>query len=313
MFLCSCFSKSESKSETSGPLSPQAGSVPLAQLAGNGTRNAHSPKELASRPQTEPNAQALGGNQPAIRTPISTLLNSAPVEEKEDPSADCTPAPCEMLIWVNDPGPSDPKTLSELDQVIAEFRKNYQQFAKKNRYLSIKDGVEKAIEQAGSEKNVKLSAQIFETHIDATLKSVENKQNDAKAKWTGKVGGFMKKLYPVARISLQLTSSAAEVLCLRRFNPDYECHPLKVGSRWFGCYLTGRSLIATLMVVSRRWDWPGGWFSSSIKKNWVSGGKSRSKPTRRLEFTHHSRSYEREINRFDDLNRKVFQFRAPLL
>lgn len=106
---------------------------------------------------------------------------------------------------------ADTETSSELDQAIAEFKKNYQKFAERNKYLSIKDGVEEALRSAGSEKDIKRSAQIFEVHIDAALQAAEGKQKANKAKWTGKVGGFLKNMYPVARISLQLTSSAAEV------------------------------------------------------------------------------------------------------
>ena len=77
--------------------------------------------------------------------------------------------------------------------------------------VDVKDGVEKALQLAGSEKDIKRSAKIFEEQIEVTVLATEKKQETSKAKWTGKVGAFLKKIYPIARISLKLASSAGEV------------------------------------------------------------------------------------------------------
>ena len=102
--------------------------------------------------------------------------------------------------------------LSGFEQAIAKFRGNYEKFAAKNtKYIRVTDDVQSAITKAGSEINIKRAADIFEKQIAATVEAKESKRKEADAKWTGKVGSFLKKIYPIARMSLQIASSGAEV------------------------------------------------------------------------------------------------------
>jgi hypothetical protein len=65
--------------------------------------------------------------------------------------------------------------------------------------------------QAASGRDIKAASKIFEEQIAAVVQARQNKQDIQEAKWTGKVGGFLKTMYPVALMSLKLASSAGEV------------------------------------------------------------------------------------------------------
>ena len=103
-------------------------------------------------------------------------------------------------------------SFSAFEEAIAKFKGNYEKFAAKNSmYIHIIDDVQSAIQKAGSEINVKRAADIFEKQITATVEAKESKRKEADAKWMGKIGRFLKKIYPIARMSLQIVSSGAEV------------------------------------------------------------------------------------------------------
>jgi len=103
-------------------------------------------------------------------------------------------------------------TDSVLEQAISQFKKNYSKFANKNQYISnVKDDFGKAMEQAASGKDIKATSKLFEERIAAVMEAKQSKQDANESKWTGKVGGFLKAMYPIAIMSLQLASSAGEV------------------------------------------------------------------------------------------------------
>jgi hypothetical protein len=105
------------------------------------------------------------------------------------------------------------KALEKLNAAVKEFRENYTKFVEKNQqYLRVEDSdIQSAIEKAESAKDIKSSALIFEREIFATFQAREKKQHISDAKWTGKLGKFLKTLLPVAQVALQLTSAAAVV------------------------------------------------------------------------------------------------------
>ena len=104
------------------------------------------------------------------------------------------------------------RSLSELTNAMNEFKENYSLFAQKNKqYCKVQGDIQQALDIAGKEKDIKRSAQIFSAEITSTMGAIEKKQELSKSQWTGKFANFVIKLYPVARLSLQLTSAIAGV------------------------------------------------------------------------------------------------------
>jgi hypothetical protein len=44
------------------------------------------------------------------------------------------------------------------------------------------------------------------------MRATERKQQASDAKWTGKLGNFLKKVYPVAKVSLTVIGSIGSVI-----------------------------------------------------------------------------------------------------
>lgn len=100
----------------------------------------------------------------------------------------------------------------DLRAAVSEFHENYEKFAQKNRkFIRIGEDVWLAFQKAGGQQNVKGSVQVFRAEILSVMRTMERKDHAIKAKWTGRVGNFLTNLYPVARLSLQLTSAISEV------------------------------------------------------------------------------------------------------
>lgn len=77
--------------------------------------------------------------------------------------------------------------------------------------------MEAAIKLAGSESDVKRSADLFGDKIYATLEVNESKGQSSRIGWRKQLHTFLKCVYPVAQVSIQLTSSIAEVFPLLRY------------------------------------------------------------------------------------------------
>jgi len=101
---------------------------------------------------------------------------------------------------------------SELNSAVAEFRDHYQRFRSRNQQLiSVDDNIHSAIDNAVKVQDIKHSAHLFGAEISTTLTITKKKQELSGSKWLNKLGNFITKLYPVARLSLSLTSAIAEV------------------------------------------------------------------------------------------------------
>ena len=107
------------------------------------------------------------------------------------------------------------RALSELESAVTEFQKQYLRFLEKNRkYTRIEDAIDLAIQKAKSEKEIKRSAKIFGEEIARVTRIAGDKRVASEMTWRGRVGSFVTKLYPLARLSLRLTGSIAEVLSI---------------------------------------------------------------------------------------------------
>lgn len=105
------------------------------------------------------------------------------------------------------------RSQSELSKAIADFKLNYQKFASKNnQYILIEDDFQSAFQKAQEVDNIKHATQLFGEAVRVTFRIVERKKKLTESKWTHKVGDFLTKLYPVARLSFDVTAAVAEVL-----------------------------------------------------------------------------------------------------
>jgi hypothetical protein len=121
------------------------------------------------------------------------------------------------LIGADKQDPKIALALSQLGAAVDKFEKHYGNYAKKNKLHMVQNlnEVQAALTKAKGEKDFKLSAQIFENEITHVLQVNAKKQELSQSKRTGKVCNFLVKLYPIAKLSLGLTESAAEV-CIDR-------------------------------------------------------------------------------------------------
>jgi hypothetical protein len=118
------------------------------------------------------------------------------------------------LIDYGNEQPNISRALSELNSAVTEFKHHYEEFSKKDqRFIRVDrySDVQKAIEKAGKEQDINRSASIFETEISAAFRVMGKNQDLSKSKWVGKLSGFMTKVYPIARLSLRLTSAIVDV------------------------------------------------------------------------------------------------------
>jgi len=68
-----------------------------------------------------------------------------------------------------------------------------------------------ALQVADAEHNLRAAARIFRNEIENVLRIEEDKQQLSKGSWVRNVGEFLAKLYPLARLSLQVTGALAQV------------------------------------------------------------------------------------------------------
>jgi hypothetical protein len=102
--------------------------------------------------------------------------------------------------------------IADLNIAAAEFFELYEKFAKRgnNFIVAPTNAIQKAMQLSSGEHDVTHSAEVFGDEIAKILDALVGKD----IPWTSKVGHFMKRLYPIASISLRLTSSVSEVICI---------------------------------------------------------------------------------------------------
>lgn len=105
------------------------------------------------------------------------------------------------------------RAVLDLNAAVAEFKKHYLLFAKNNdKFITIAEAdLENALSNAASVQSVSESAKVFGKKVMTVMHVTEKKNGLSKAKWTIRVGEFCSKLYPVARISIQLAGVAGDV------------------------------------------------------------------------------------------------------
>jgi hypothetical protein len=103
-----------------------------------------------------------------------------------------------------------------MDSAIDQLKENYGKFASEYNLVQIVDlPVLSAIQQSETIPDVREAAQVFETQIAGVIRALVEQRQISDAKWTGIVSNFMAKLYPLARLALDITSIASQVSALR--------------------------------------------------------------------------------------------------
>lgn len=103
------------------------------------------------------------------------------------------------------------RSLAELTDAVGEFKENYEKFAVKNKqFLLLDDEFGDILQIVEPKGHFKDSAKLFEHQIQITLQTIETKQKSTSI-WTNKLGIFLKKIYPVVKLSSSLIITVAEV------------------------------------------------------------------------------------------------------
>ena len=155
-----------------------------------------------------------GGSSPSEA--IAPISN--PAQSQDDGGSDPKQPDAGTFVYIMKPlmnaeEPREVQCLKKYRYAVQEFEDHYNTFAQANsRYIRVEDrDVESALLAAESARDVQTSADLFGNKIIVALKARAKKEEADNAKWSGRLCIFLKKLYPVANVSLQLTGSAAQV------------------------------------------------------------------------------------------------------
>lgn len=140
---------------------------------------------------------------------------------------------------------------SKLDKALVEFKQNYERFAKANKqYLLLDDDLGDVFESLDPKaKNFSIGVKDLQGKLKTTMETIEKKYKCNQATWLGKLGGFVSKFYPIARLSLDLTSTIAGVFHIR-YTLTKGSHPTTQRcNSWAWDYFTGTAAISGAHVV----------------------------------------------------------------
>lgn len=94
---------------------------------------------------------------------------------------------------------------------MQQLERNAAQFAIKHpEYQKVTNlHIDGALVKAEVEQDIRKSAQLFGQEIGSVLRSLETKNPGSTDAWSGRLASFLSKLYPLAKVSLSLTSAIA--------------------------------------------------------------------------------------------------------
>jgi len=103
------------------------------------------------------------------------------------------------------------RSATELEKAIDEFKVNYQHFAQQNKqYIILEDALDGAFQKPHATLNLRDTAEMIRQKLRTTMNTSQTKK-ESHDKWTSKIGQFVTKLYPVAKLASGHTASVAEV------------------------------------------------------------------------------------------------------
>lgn len=145
-------------------------------------------------------------------TTLTKLEHQSPVDKMEETET-CSARSAEGATFSALTQPTRlSHSLSELSAAISIFESDYENFATKHsQFILIEHDFQDAFQSASMGIDIKDAARVFEQGVSATLGTIERKRKLHENKWITKVGEFLKKLYPVTRLSFDLAILATEV------------------------------------------------------------------------------------------------------
>lgn len=103
------------------------------------------------------------------------------------------------------------RSVDELNNAVGEFKEIYEKFAAKNKqFFLLEDELGDMLQIIESKDDFQSSAKLFEHQVQITLQAIERKQKSTSI-WTNKLGTFLKKIYPVIKLSSNFIITVAEV------------------------------------------------------------------------------------------------------
>jgi len=106
--------------------------------------------------------------------------------------------------------------ISDLNHALKNLEEHNKQFISTNpEFITVKDCFDTALHEADAHPDITQGCHVLSKGILSTLRILEAKRAIKKDKWITKVGNFLKKIYPIARLSLSLASAVAGV------SPDF--------------------------------------------------------------------------------------------
>ena len=100
----------------------------------------------------------------------------------------------------------------ELQKALDKFKLNYQLFVRNNKqYINVEEALDDAFLSLHGPVNIRDTAEIIRQKLWTTMTTSQTNKESQSSKWTTKIGQFVTKLYPVAKLASGLTASVAEV------------------------------------------------------------------------------------------------------
>ena len=100
----------------------------------------------------------------------------------------------------------------ELQKALDKFKLNYQLFVRNNKqYINVEEALDDAFLSPHGPVNIRDTAEIIRQKLWTTMTTSQTNKESQSSKWTTKIGQFVTKLYPVAKLASGLTASVAEV------------------------------------------------------------------------------------------------------
>jgi hypothetical protein len=98
-----------------------------------------------------------------------------------------------------------------LREAVEQFAADYRKFLHKHKqYSAIPIDVDRALAKASQTHDIHESAQVFRHELSSILEIRNRKDQDKSGNWASKVGSFLKHIYPICKVSLQVVGKLGE-------------------------------------------------------------------------------------------------------
>ena len=105
----------------------------------------------------------------------------------------------------------------DLREAILKFQNSYTKFAKRNQgYFLIDHEFDEVLKSAEKEMDLTRAADIFGTKIHSVFQTLARKNRLMEGSWTSRLGTFMRKVYPIARIAVGVAGDVGDVSSLSK-------------------------------------------------------------------------------------------------